>query len=131
MRYPVCIDVEKATATAGRIDLHMALIGLAAPPWSGAVQEARNAMKSSVISTAAALCVLCAAGAEASPIHPTHARALRVERRPKIQRAIKALHRASIDLSMAKRGVGLHRARALQLTNEAMHECRAALSERP
>jgi hypothetical protein len=90
-------------------------------------------MKTSFISSTAAICVVAAAGvhAEARPMHPVHARMLRAERMPRIQRAIKALHRASLDLSGARHGTGIHRARALQLTNEAMQECRAAMAERP
>lgn len=50
------------------------------------------------------------------------------ERHPEIRRAMAALQRAKTDLSKADRDFGGHRAKAAELVEQALAECRAALA---
>ena len=53
--------------------------------------------------------------------------ARRAERHPEIRQAMRALQRAKQELQEGAHDFNGHRAKALELTNQALEECRAAL----
>ena len=62
-----------------------------------------------------------------APIRSFAGKRHRTEKHPELARALKALERAKMDLQKADRDFGGHRAKAQQLTDEAMREVHEAM----
>lgn len=61
------------------------------------------------------------------PVTPTPPHAGRLERHPEIRKAMKALTNAETDLKKAEHDFAGHREKALDLTQQALAECKLAL----
>ena len=75
---------------------------------------------------------VAAAPAQSNPPAPTGQQGAmrgmrRGERHPEIRQAMQALRRAKQELQEGAHDFNGHRAKALELTNQALEECRAAL----
>lgn len=69
-----------------------------------------------------------AAAQGASQTAPIRVVKLKRERHPEIRKAMRALERARNDLRHADRDFGGHRARAANLIDQALTECREAIN---
>jgi hypothetical protein len=81
------------------------------------------------LATAAAVGVRAQTSATRAAVQaPVKLAAVRRERHPELVRAVRALQRARVALQNAARDFGGHRARAEQLTDQAIREVQAAMA---
>jgi hypothetical protein len=80
-----------------------------------------------LLTTAAPLVVRAQNGAPLPPPAPRRQLRQRRERHPELMRALRILQRAHTTLMQANRDFGGHRAKAAELTNQAIREVQAAI----